>query len=439
MSTTAMSKKNKGKKVADPNETSKLLAAKISQLEQDAAGEKDQEQEIEREVKKATRDLNQLLTNIESPMTRLETVHKKYTELLADMKKLDRDYAKSKKRADQLQKDQDKSKSELNKTVTMKDKLEKLCRELTKENKKVKDENKKLEENEKKARAIVNERLDSLLYDIQDVMAAKGNPRNDKVDIDLDEALRAKIKTIGEKFEMRELHYKSLLRSKDAEIQCLTAKYEEQRRAAENEAARCRALSSQVSTFSHTESELRSQLNIYVEKFKQVEDTLNNSNELFLTFRKEMEEMSKKTKRLEKENLTLTRKHDQTNRNILEMAEERTRNHEELDKWRKKSHHLEALCRRMQAQGRGQGLPVDLDADDEGTESEYEEDYEDEEDEEGISDEEYELDSANGDHHHHHHHHHLPQQQEKPVFGPPPPPNLLEARANGKAVVNGCH
>jgi hypothetical protein len=32
--------------MADPNETSKLLAAKISQLEQDAAGEKDQEQEI---------------------------------------------------------------------------------------------------------------------------------------------------------------------------------------------------------------------------------------------------------------------------------------------------------------------------------------------------------------------------------------------------------
>lgn len=71
-------------------------------------------------------------------MTRLETVHKKYTELLADMKKLDRDYSKSKKRADQLQKDQEKGKSELNKTVTMKDKLEKLCRELTKENKKVK-------------------------------------------------------------------------------------------------------------------------------------------------------------------------------------------------------------------------------------------------------------------------------------------------------------
>ena len=92
----------------------------------------------EREVKKATRDLNQLLSNIESPLTRLDTVQKKYAELLADMKKLDRDHAKTKKRSDQLQKDQDKAKSELSKTGTMKDKLEKLCRELTKENKKVK-------------------------------------------------------------------------------------------------------------------------------------------------------------------------------------------------------------------------------------------------------------------------------------------------------------
>lgn len=46
MAPTTMAKKAKGKKPADPSETSKLLAAKISQLEQDAAGEKDQEAEI---------------------------------------------------------------------------------------------------------------------------------------------------------------------------------------------------------------------------------------------------------------------------------------------------------------------------------------------------------------------------------------------------------
>lgn len=39
-------KAGKNKKFNDPNETGKLLAAKINQLELDAAGEKDQEAEI---------------------------------------------------------------------------------------------------------------------------------------------------------------------------------------------------------------------------------------------------------------------------------------------------------------------------------------------------------------------------------------------------------
>lgn len=41
-------KKGKGKKAVDPNETGKLLAAKINQLELDAAGDKEQEAEIGR-------------------------------------------------------------------------------------------------------------------------------------------------------------------------------------------------------------------------------------------------------------------------------------------------------------------------------------------------------------------------------------------------------
>ena len=48
------------------------------------------------------------------------------------------------------------------------------------------------------------------------------------------------------------------------------ARAEEQRKRAEDEMKKSRILNSQVSTFSRTETELRSQLNIYVEKFKQV-------------------------------------------------------------------------------------------------------------------------------------------------------------------------
>lgn len=157
--------------------------------------------------------------------------------------------------------------------------------------------------------------------------------------------------------------------------------------------------------------------------------------------------MSKKTKRLEKENQNLTRKHDATNHNILQMAEERTKTAKEMEMLRKKNENLEKLCRGMQAQGRGGAVPqparidyqqagqTNVDAagvhdlreeDLDGTESEYE--YDDE------GSEEYDEDDADELH---------GQQQAAagasadrlPVYGPPPPPPPSSDLASGK--VNG--
>ena len=84
-----------------------------------------------------------------------------------------------------------------------------------------------------------------------------------------------------------------------------------------------------------------------------MEDTLNNSNDLFLTFRKEMEEMSKKTKRLEKENLNLTRKQEATNKNNYQMAEERSHSQQTIDRLTRENEKLKKLCRAMQTHGYG--------------------------------------------------------------------------------------
>lgn len=75
---------------------------------------------------------------MEGPLSRLEVVQKKYTELLAEMKRTERDHQKAKKRGDQLQKEKDSQRSELNKVTTMRDKLDKLSRDFAKENKKLK-------------------------------------------------------------------------------------------------------------------------------------------------------------------------------------------------------------------------------------------------------------------------------------------------------------
>lgn len=184
----ATTRKGKGKKEKpSAEENAKLVQARLSQLEQERAGEKTQQAEVDREVKKATRDLNDLMHSVKDPLARIELLQRKYEELLAEMKKVEREYAKTKKKADQQQKEQDKSKSEHTKTATMRDKLEKLCRELTRENKKVKDENKRLEDSEHAARETVNERLDQMLYDVQEVMNSKGTAHPGNLHMELDE------------------------------------------------------------------------------------------------------------------------------------------------------------------------------------------------------------------------------------------------------------
>ena len=224
----------------------------------------------DREVKKANRDLSNLLSTMEAPMSRLETVQRKYTELLAEMKRTEREHIKSKKRADQLQKEKDNTRSELSKMTSQKERLEKLCREMQKDNKKLKDENRRLGETETNMRNELHDRLEGLVYNVQEAVEQKENPENHPANMETDELFRHKFKSFIDQYELRELQFRSLLQTKEIEVQYQMARYEQQRKAQEQEAQKTRQLTNQVATFSQTETELRSQLNIYVEKFKQV-------------------------------------------------------------------------------------------------------------------------------------------------------------------------
>jgi len=157
-----------------------------------------------------------------------------------------------------------------------------------------------------------------------------------------------------------------------------------------------------------------------------------------------MEEMSKKTKRLEKENMNLTRKHDLTNQNILKMAEERTKSVSELEALRKKNEKLTSIINQMQKQGRGmaagmagmaEGNTDDYaEGDLEGTESDYE--YDDEEGEDGDGEDEDGEEVSDGDYNEDTEEE-IHQEGPRP-FGPVPPPTLTAVSLKGVAVaLNG--
>jgi len=69
---------------------------------------------------------------------KIDHLTKRCSDLFSEMKRHERESIKNKKRGDQLQKDKDNTRNELNKTTSLKEKLEKLCRELQKENNKLK-------------------------------------------------------------------------------------------------------------------------------------------------------------------------------------------------------------------------------------------------------------------------------------------------------------
>jgi hypothetical protein len=130
-------------------------------------------------------------------------------------------------------------------------------------------------------------------WHLQDYQEANDHPPAQVVNIEVEELsvspsvpfavtpnifsrFKQRFKSFIDQYELRELHFQSLLRSKELEVQYHIAKYDRERKAAEAETNRSRALNTQVLTFSKTETELRNQLNIYVEKFKQVNPNLQN-------------------------------------------------------------------------------------------------------------------------------------------------------------------
>ncbi|KIH90865.1 hypothetical protein SPBR_00746 [Sporothrix brasiliensis 5110] len=261
------------------NEASKLVAQKIAQLELDQAGEKDQELEIEKEVRKANRELNSQTAKMDAAQ-KADHLSRRCTELLHEMKRHERESLKNKKRADQLQKDRDQSRTELSKATSLKEKLEKLCRELQKENNKLKvrmrwpaaahsNENRTLKANEVSNLNSWDQKYATLLQKLDDLQEEKDHPKKHVVDVELDELFRQRFKSMIDQYELRELHFHSLMRTKELEVQYNMARFERERKRAEAEVALSHRLNEQVQNLSRSEAKMQAEMKLILEKIEQ--------------------------------------------------------------------------------------------------------------------------------------------------------------------------
>ncbi|KAH7537387.1 hypothetical protein FEM48_Zijuj03G0087100 [Ziziphus jujuba var. spinosa] len=269
--------------------------------------------------------------------------------------------------------------------IAVRDKLESLCRELQRQNKilmdrvKLKDKLwlctsdislefsclgniavklKQLVERGDECKRVSTEgqslRLD-LSAKFQDAIKDVGNKLEEQKDECLsqlkeNEMLRSNLKQLADQYALSEQQHAQRLKQKELELQIADLKIKQHEEKLVQEQSQMKLYAEQVSQLLATEKNLRLQLTADGEKFQQFQDALLKSNEVFETFKQEIEKMAKSIKELKKENLFLKNKTDKSDITLIELVDEREQLKKRLERTRNQKEKLESLCRSLQAE-----------------------------------------------------------------------------------------
>ncbi|XP_038307344.1 gamma-taxilin-like isoform X4 [Canis lupus familiaris] len=275
--------------------------------------------------------LMQALNTLSTPEEKLAALCKKYADLLEENRNVQKQMKILQKKQAQIVKEKVHLQSEHSKAILARSKLESLCRELQRHNKSLKEENVQQAQEEEEHRKEATTRFQFTLNEIQaqleqhDIYNAKLRQENTE--------LGEKLKKLLEQYALREEHIDKVFKHKelqqrlvDARLQQTTQLIEEadEKHQREREFLLKEATESRhkYEEMKQQEVQLKQQLSLYMDKFEEFQTTMAKSNELFTTLRQEMEKMTKKIKKLEKDMIMWRTKWENNNRVLLQMAEE---------------------------------------------------------------------------------------------------------------------
>ncbi|XP_029369883.1 alpha-taxilin [Echeneis naucrates] len=303
--------------------------------------------------------LMQTLNTLSTPEEKLAGLCKKYAELLEEHRNTQKQMRVLQKKQNQLVQEKDNLRNEHSKAILARSKLESLCRELQRHNRTLKDEGVQRTRLEEEKRKEVTSHFQVTLNDIQTQME-QHNERNASLRQENTE-LAEKLKKLYEQYKLREEHIDKVVKHKDLQQQLVDAKLHqaqellkesEERHDREKDFLLKEAVESQrmCELMKQQEVHLKQQLSLYTEKFEEFQTTLSKSNEVFTTFKQEMEKMTKKIKKLEKETAMYRSRWESSNKALLEMAEEKAVRDREFEALQGKVQRLEKLRRALKVE-----------------------------------------------------------------------------------------
>jgi myosin heavy subunit len=304
------------------------------------------------------------LQSLETTDDKLASLCKKYTELLEEHKAMQNQFKQSQRALSVLSREKDQLQSEHSKAVLAKSKLEGLCRELQRHNKLVKDESIARAKEDDEKRKEVTTKFQTTINDIQTQMNDHYQKNTALREENLE--LANKLKGLIEQYELREEHIDKVFKSKDIESQLYDARLqqaalqigeEKERHLHDKQLLMREAMESQkkIMLLEEQEKALKAQVAMYSEKYDDFQSTLTRSNDVFTSFKTEMDKMSKKIKKLERDTTMWRQKWESSQKALITMAEQKARSDKDASLLQNKISKLESLCRALQGERKRSG------------------------------------------------------------------------------------
>uniref|UniRef100_A0A3P9JYA6 Taxilin beta a n=1 Tax=Oryzias latipes TaxID=8090 RepID=A0A3P9JYA6_ORYLA len=300
--------------------------------------------------------LKQSLNNM-SPEKKQEELFRKYAEMAAAHRRDDQRLNALQRTLSVLLGERQQLQAEHRCSAAARSKLETLCKELQAHQCVLREEALQRCREDERKRSEITSHFQDMLTEIQ-AQIEQHSARNDKL-CQENANLSDKLESLMNQCERREESLEKINKHRDLQHQLTEAKLQqanallseaEEKHKREKEYLLREAIDKTKKCFAMKEQELamKKKLKLYGEKFDEFQETLAKSNEIYVRFKKEMENMSDKMKKLEKESNLWKSRFENCNKTLTDMIEERKEKGQEYELFVLKIQKLETLCRALQ-------------------------------------------------------------------------------------------
>eukprot|EP00271_Cylindrocystis_brebissonii_P022302 TRINITY_DN8535_c0_g1_i1.p1 TRINITY_DN8535_c0_g1~~TRINITY_DN8535_c0_g1_i1.p1 ORF type:complete len:472 (-),score=137.79 TRINITY_DN8535_c0_g1_i1:455-1870(-) len=236
----------------------------------------------------------------------------------------------------------------LRRETAMRERLESLCRELQHQKLGALEDCKRIAGEEWRKRKELSDKFQTTIEGVQQTLTQQKEEQ--LLQQAENAALKERTNTLLQQYDIREQHFARQLETKSLEHQVASLKLQQQEELAKHEGEQARMYQEQVEQMRRSEAESRTQIAGYAQQYEQFQETLTKSSDVFRSFKKETEKLSKSVKRLESENAALRGKSEKAEMALLTNLEERRRDQKLMEILLAQKQRLEGLCRSLQAE-----------------------------------------------------------------------------------------